>query len=159
MGEFHGTATAHVEATPDAIFDLITDIDRLPDWNAAIESVAERPPVIDAGAEWVVVVHPAKLPRWKSRSRVEELDRSRFRFAYRTQTDDGNPSYALWTWQIAADDDGAQVTVSWDVYPKTLGRRVMAPRIRAPQLRREVPMSLAAIGTALAPPGERAGTS
>ncbi len=37
-------------------------------------------------------------------------------FAYRSCTDDGNPWYAIWRWQIAPDGDGAsRVTVSWDL--------------------------------------------
>lgn len=145
MRDFHGRAGAHVDATPIAVFDLITDIERLPEWNAAIEAVTDRPAVLDVGAEWVVIMHPPKLPRWKSRSRVEELDRDHLKFAYRTQTDDGNPTYVLWTWRIVAADGGAQVSVSWDAYPKTIGRMFFAPLVRRPQLRREVPASLAAI--------------
>ncbi len=97
------------------------------------------------GAEWVVVMHPPRLPRWNSRSRVEEIDRDRLRFAYRTQTDDGNPTFMVWTWEIAAEDDGARVGVRWHAHIKTLGRRLLAPRVRRPQLSREVPASLAAI--------------
>ena len=85
MREFHGTATGRVDATPEAVFDVITDVGRLPEWNDAIESVTERPPALTEGAEWVVVMHPARMPRWKSRSRVEEIDRHALRFAYRTR--------------------------------------------------------------------------
>jgi uncharacterized protein YndB with AHSA1/START domain len=145
MRDFEGTATARIEAAPEAVFNLITDIERLPEWNAAIEAVIEQPASLSADAEWVVVMHPPRLPRWNSRSRVEELDRSRLRFAYRTQTDDGNPTFVIWTWEIAAAEDGAQVTVRWQAHPKTIGRILAAPVIRRPQLRREVPASLAAI--------------
>jgi uncharacterized protein YndB with AHSA1/START domain len=146
MRDFEGTATARIEAAPEAIFDLITDIGRLPEWNAAIEAVIELPASLGAGAEWVVVMHPPRLPRWNSRSRVTELDRSRLRFAYRTQTDDGNPTFVIWTWEIAATEGGAQVTVRWQAHPKTIGRMLAAPVIRRPALSREVPASLAAIG-------------
>jgi uncharacterized protein YndB with AHSA1/START domain len=33
--EFHGTATAVVDAPPQAVFSLIIDVDRLPEWNGA----------------------------------------------------------------------------------------------------------------------------
>lgn len=145
MREFQGSATAHIEAAPDVIFDVITDINRLPEWNRAIEAVIEEPANLDVGAEWVVVMHPPRLPRWNSRSRVEELDRDRLRFAYRTQTDDGNPTFLVWTWEIVAGDGGARVNVRWHAHIKTLGRRLVAPRVRRPQLCQEVPASLAAI--------------
>src|SRR5262249_45790325 len=43
MREFHGRATARMAATPDAIFGLITDLDRLAEWNGAIEALVRRP--------------------------------------------------------------------------------------------------------------------
>ena len=86
---------------------LITDIDRLPEWNAAIESVIERPSELATGSEWVVKMHPARGMSWKSRSSVQEIDPEAFRFAYRTVNADGNPSYPLWTWEIVAVDSGA----------------------------------------------------
>jgi uncharacterized protein YndB with AHSA1/START domain len=146
MRHFHGTATGFVDATPESVFDLVTDVERLPDWNGAIERVVEAPPVLSPGAEWVVVMHPPRSPRWDSRSRVEVVDRDGLHFAYRSQTDDGNPSSVRWRWHVVAVDGGAQVTVTWDVFPVTFWRRVLfAPFLRRPQLHREVPASLKAI--------------
>jgi uncharacterized protein YndB with AHSA1/START domain len=46
---------ATVEAPAAAVFDLISDIDRLPEWNANMTEVVERPSgELAAGAEWVV---------------------------------------------------------------------------------------------------------
>ena len=149
MREFHGTATASFDESAEAVFDLITDVDRLPAWNAAIEEVAERPTALTDGAEWLVVMHPPRVPRWKSRSRVEEIDQTTLRFAYETRNADGNPSYVKWAWEIAPTDGGAEVTVRWDVYLKTLDRRLMAGPIRRRQLAREVPNSLKALAAEL----------
>jgi uncharacterized protein YndB with AHSA1/START domain len=145
MTEFHGSASAAFDATPDALFLLVTDLDRLPEWNAAIERVVDRPTELVPGAQWVVVMHPAKLPRWNSRSTLLELDRDARRFAHRTQSDDNNPSYAVWTWSVEPDGTGARLSVSWDCHPKTSFRRVFGPRVRGPQLQREVPASLTAL--------------
>jgi uncharacterized protein YndB with AHSA1/START domain len=146
MREFHGNATAFIDATPESVFDLITDIRQIPDWNAAIEAVVEVPASLTYGSEWVVVMHPSGLPRWNSRSRLEIMDREALRFAYRSESDDGNASYARWTWHIEAVDAGAQLTVMWDAHPMTFWRRVLfAPLVRRPQLRNEVPASLDAI--------------
>ena len=145
MQEFHGSATARVDASPDAVFELITDLDRLPEWNDAIESVVEKPAALTTGAEWLVVMHPPHLPSWKSRSTVEELDQATRTFAYRTVNADGNPSYARWRWEVAPMDATSQVSVTWDVYLKTLDRRLLAGPLRRRGLRREVAASLPAM--------------
>jgi len=146
MLEIHGDASNLIDATPEAVFSIITDIDRLPEWNDAIENVVERPTELVTGAEWVVKMHPNRMMSWKSRSSVEELDRLALRFAYRTVNEDGNPSYALWKWEVVPLDSAASVTVNWDVYLKTLDRRLLAGPIRKRQLRKEVTASLLAIG-------------
>jgi uncharacterized protein YndB with AHSA1/START domain len=46
MDEIHGRASLQVDATPQVVFDLITDVGRLPEWNVAIETVLERPPAL-----------------------------------------------------------------------------------------------------------------
>src|SRR5438067_9414005 len=125
MPEFHGSATRRVDARPDDVFDLITDIDRLPEWNACIERVVERPTPLDIGAEWVVTMHVPGMPRWNSRSRLIELDRDTGRFAYRTQSDDGNPSFGTWTWERTGTGGGTEVTVRWHIQPKTFWRNVL----------------------------------
>ncbi len=149
MDEFHGRASVQVDVAPQAVFDLITDIARLPDWNAAIEAVLERPAALAEGAEWTIKMHPPRLPSWKSISRVEELDRSQLRFAYETRNADGNPSYVKWAWEVAAAGHGAEVTVTWDGYLKTFDRRVLAGPMRKRQLAREVPRSLTAMASAV----------
>jgi uncharacterized protein YndB with AHSA1/START domain len=155
MDEIHGRASVRVEATPQAVFDLITDVDRLPGWNAAIETVLERPPALAEGAEWTVKMHPVRMMSWTSISRLEELDRRRLRFAYETRNGDGNPSYTKWAWEVTGAADGTEVTVTWDVYLKTVDRRFLAGPIRRRQLAREVPRSLAAMASAVMATGPR----
>jgi uncharacterized protein YndB with AHSA1/START domain len=149
MDEFHGHASVRVAAPPQAVFDVITDVSRLPEWNGAIEAVVVQPAALGEGAEWTVRMHPPRTPSWGSISRVEELDRSRYRFAYQTRNADGNPSYTRWAWHIAHGGDGADVTVTWDVYLKTFDRRCFAGPIRKHQLAREVPRSLTALASAV----------
>jgi uncharacterized protein YndB with AHSA1/START domain len=148
MQEIHGTASSSVTAAPDAVFRLITDVDRLPDWNRAIERVVERAPELAPGTEWVVKMHPSRGMTWQSRSRVQEIDMDERRFSYRTWNADGNPSYTDWRWEVVPVDSLAQVTVSWDVYLKTLDRKLLAGPIRQRQLRKEVAASLTALDKA-----------
>jgi len=145
MKEFHGSVTVEVAAYADDLFALITDIDRLPQWNDAIDSIVEWAGVIEPGAEWVVVMHVPKLPRWRSRSRAEIVDADSRRFVYRSQTDDSNPSYAQWTWELEPTAAGTRISVTWEGHPKTIGRKLLGAPIRRPQLEREVVASLDAL--------------
>ena len=142
------SATAVVAASPEAVFSTLTDIAELPAWNARMTSVIDQPVELAVDAEWVVEFH-ALGQTWRSRSTVEQLDVAGRRFAYRSATDDGNPSYARWTWEVADDPAGSRVTVTWELHPVTFWRRILLARIRARQLRRtELPTSLAALAAA-----------
>jgi hypothetical protein len=144
----HASASSILDAPVDDVFATLTDISRLPDWNTAITGVIAQPDRLEVGAQWIVGMH-ALAQSWHSRSTVEELDSIRRRFSYRSVTDDGNPSYALWTWDVADHRDGALVTVSCELHPRTFWRRVLLVRIRNRQLARtELPHSLAALGAA-----------
>ena len=142
------TASIIVPVDADAAFRTITDLSRLPEWNARMTRVVELPDRLEAGAEWVVEFE-AFGQTWLSRSRLETVDSAARRFAYRAQTDDGNPSFADWRWQVEPVDGGCRVTVSWDLHPATFWRRLLLARIRARQLQRsEIPASLAALAEA-----------
>jgi uncharacterized protein YndB with AHSA1/START domain len=144
------SASAIVSASPDAVFRTLTDIAGLPVWNAAMTSVIEEPAALEVGAEWVVEFR-ALGQTWRSRSTVEQLDPAGRRFAYRSRTDDGNPSYARWDWVVANDPAGSRVTATCDLHPVTFWRRTLLSRIRARQLRRtELPASLASLAAATA---------
>lgn len=142
------SASAVVAANPDAVFRTLTDIARLPTWNERMTSVVDQPAVLEPGADWVVEFQVFGR-RWRSRSTVEEIDVNSRRFAYRSRTDDGNPSYGRWTWEVAEDPAGSRVTVTSELHPVTFWRRVLLGRIRARQLARtELPASLAALAAA-----------
>jgi uncharacterized protein YndB with AHSA1/START domain len=144
-------ASAVVTARPDDVFGTLTDIARLPDWNTAMTSVVDHPDHLEAGAEWVVEFRVLGQT-WRSRSTVEELDRPGRRFVYRSRSDDGNPSYARWSWEVTEDPVGSKVTVRWELHPATFWRRTLLVRIRGRQLARtELPASLAALAAATTP--------
>jgi uncharacterized protein YndB with AHSA1/START domain len=144
-----GTAELSVSSPASDVFGLLTDIDRLPEWNSIIVKVVERPETLSPGAEWVVQLK-ALGNSWESRSTVEEFDPARFVFSYRSQTDDGNPSYTRWRWTVEAAAGGqSRVTVSWDLHPQTFWRRALLVRIRGRQLQREVPASIDSLARAL----------
>lgn len=139
-----GTASAVLDAPADAVFGTLTDLAALPEWNTRMTEVTETPTTLEPGAEWVVRFR-AMGQTWLSRSRVGTYDPTTRRFADQSMTDDGNPSRALWTWQVDEVPEGAKVTLSWELRPATFWRRVLLSKIRAKQLGEEVPASLAAL--------------
>jgi uncharacterized protein YndB with AHSA1/START domain len=151
LTEFHGHTTATIDAPPAEVFAAISNIERLPAWNARIASVTRAPstPLVE-GTEWTVQmsVPPAK---WPSRSRLVAYDPDHMYFEHTSQSDDGNPSYVVWQWSVTPDPDGAKVTVEWTVHPKTFWRQLLFAKMRRKQLQREVPTSLHALAYRLAP--------
>jgi uncharacterized protein YndB with AHSA1/START domain len=153
MKDFHGRATTHVDAPADTVFALLTDVARLPEWNAAIEAVVDDPGPLTPGTEWTVTMHPARLPRWGSMSHLERIDHEALELAYRTRNTDGNPSWVDWAWTATPTGDGCEVTVEWTCHLETLDRRFLAGPMRKRQLAREVPRSLEALARTVAPAG------
>jgi uncharacterized protein YndB with AHSA1/START domain len=148
MGRTASAATTVTSPTSD-VFGLLTDIDRLPEWNGIVTKVVERPKSLMPGSEWVVQLK-AMGSSWASRSTIEEYDPRQCVFAYRSRTDDGNPSYALWRWTVEPEaHGGSRVTVRWELHPKTFWRRALLVRIRSRQLQREVRASIESLARAL----------
>ncbi len=149
------TLTRHLDVQPDEALRTIADVHALPSWNTAITRVLDVPTPLTVGDEWVVEMS-ALGQTWSSRSRLIALDRDARRFSYRSATDDGNPSYAEWTWTVTEASGGCEVTVTWTLNPHTFWRRVLLGRIRQRQLiKTEVPTSLAALQAALEAAGPR----
>ena len=146
MGLRESASLATVTA-PETIFRLVTDPSKLPSWNRAITSVVEAPPRLATGSEWKVQMH-ALGQSWVSRSRVLDLDAPSGRFAYRSQSDDGNPSYADWEWRVVAGDATTRVTVTVDLKPATFWRKHVLVKLRRRSLRREMVDSLDALDAA-----------
>ncbi len=90
------TVSRDLPADPDALFETLVNPHRLPEWNKAITTVIDGPETLAPGDEWVVEM-AALAQRWQSRSQVKVLNCSTRRFEYTSQSDDGNPSYAIWS--------------------------------------------------------------
>lgn len=154
LTEFHGTETVLLTAEAADVFDLLVDIDRLPEWNSCIDHVIDAPPgPLEEGTEWVVEMR-AMGTRWPSRARALRVDRAAGAFEHRSVTDDGNPSYVLWSWQVTPAAEGATLSVTWAVHPRTFWRKLLLARVRRGFLAAEVRGSLAGVEAYLA--GQRA---
>lgn len=149
LQEFHGSVTTHLEVPALDVFDLLVDVDRLSEWNSAIHHVVEHPRVpLAEGVEWVVQIR-AMGTRWPSRSRALTVDRAGLRFEHRSCSDDGNPSYAIWSWHLRPEAQGSSITVTWTARPGTFWRRFVRARWRRPFLAGEVKASLTALDACL----------
>ncbi len=147
--EFHGTETVQLSASAPDVFDLLVDVDRLPEWNAHVHHVIERPErPLAAGVEWVVQMR-AMGGRWPSRACALTVDRAALSFEHRSCSDDGNPTYALWSWRVSPSEHGSTLTVTWAVYPRSFWRKLLIARARRPFLAEEVRASLAGMDTYL----------
>jgi hypothetical protein len=143
VDEFHGSAGVLLDAAPEQVFAVLTDIAHLPEWNAKVHHVIEQPdgPVVE-DAEWVIQMR-AMGSRWPSRSHATVVDPVRGRFEHTSRTDDGNPSYALWSWEVRPHACGSELTVTWATYLRTFWRRVLLSYLRKPRVDAEVHLSLA----------------
>jgi hypothetical protein len=86
---------------------------------------------------------------WPSRAQALTVDRAELSFEHRSCSDDGNPSYALWSWQVSPAGHGSRLTVTWAVYPRSFWRKLLIARIRRPLLADEVKASLAGMDSYL----------
>lgn len=137
-----GSARRALPAPADAVFATITDPFRLPEWNPVIKATIEGPGTLDHGREWVVSCQALRAMKWRSRSRCEVLAAEERRLVHRSATDDGNPSYATWTWKVTPTDAGSRVDVTWELHPLTFWRRLLMARVRHRMLQKEVTTSL-----------------
>jgi polyketide cyclase/dehydrase/lipid transport protein len=138
------SVSTRVQAAPDVVFARVTDVARLPEWNHAITEVVDSPAHLVPGSVWKVRLH-ALGQSWVSRSTLVDLDERGRRFRYRSQSDDGNPSYADWEWQIVPDGTGTKVTVAVELHPQTFWRKYLLVHLRRPTLRKEMRASLRAL--------------
>jgi hypothetical protein len=147
--EFHGSETVQLSAAAPDVFDVLVDVDRLPEWNARVHHVIERPdgPLAE-GDEWVVQIR-AMGRKWPSRARALTVDRRRLLFEHRSSTDDGNPSHVSWSWQVVPTEQGSILTVRWTGNPRSFWRKLLLARIRRPALAAEVKASLVGLDSYL----------
>lgn len=148
--QVRGSYTTRIEAEPDAVFSLITDVAALPTWNDRLIAVIEDPGELVPGAEWVVSLSLAGV-RFRSRSTVIDLDREGRRFSYRSAPEGRfyNGSNAVWTWTVEPNGRGSLVTLDWELNARR-ETRLLAPFRSRQMKRKDAPASLAALARVVA---------
>jgi hypothetical protein len=160
LDHFGGTTSRVIDAAPADVFARITDVPRLPEWNARIHHVIEAPTgPLAQGTEWVVEMRVMGM-HWPSRARVTGIDAEKFHLEHTSRGDDGNPSFALWTWQVRpVAADRSEVRVTWSGNPRSFWRRFLLARVRRPQLADEVQVSLGVLSEQLRTSNGESGSS
>ncbi|MDA1191617.1 MAG: SRPBCC family protein [Candidatus Poribacteria bacterium] len=106
MPEHHvATRTVEINASPEAVWEAITDIDNATNWNPHVASI-ERLPDIDGKQAWVEVSTdgdrtPVRVVVWEPPTRLV------------TQViDEGQPFSGTWTTEITPKGDDSVVTIT-----------------------------------------------
>jgi uncharacterized protein YndB with AHSA1/START domain len=125
MAEPTASARVTVRAQPDLVYDLVTDVEHMPDWMVECQRHTWRGR--DAGPRVGARFRGHNRRgwrRWSTTATVTDADRGR-RFAFRV-TSFGLPVSA-WSYDIERSPDGCAVTESMEYRAGWLLRYVLAP--------------------------------
>ena len=106
--------TAHIEAPPEVVYELVADVTRTPEFSPEIRRCtwldgATGPAV---GARFVAVNQVPRRPAWRNRPVVTAVEPGR-RFAFaRTEPFGGTVE---WTYRFEPEGTGTRVTESYEV--------------------------------------------
>jgi hypothetical protein len=117
--DMHREASIEIHASPEAIYDLISDLPRMGEWSPE-----------NIGGEWLggggkvgdrFIGHNRTPERaWSVPVMVTIAERGRC-FEFVTRPDEG--PYVRWTYRLEPSGTGTQVTEIWDVEQLSPGRR------------------------------------
>lgn len=121
-----GSATIHIDAPPEKVYDVVTDVTRMGEWSP--ETVkgqwldgATGPAV---GARFKGTNRKG-LVRWSTKPRVVIADEGR-EFAFVTET--GGKEQTKWSYHFEPDGGGAKVTESFEMMNDVPGAVVFAEK-------------------------------
>lgn len=121
-----GSATIHIDAPPEKVYDVVTDVTRMGEWSP--ETVkgqwldgATGPAV---GARFKGTNRKG-LVRWSTKPRVVIADEGR-EFAFVTET--GGKEQTKWSYRFEPDGGGAKVTESFEMMNDVPGAVVFAEK-------------------------------
>jgi hypothetical protein len=106
--------TMHMAATPDAIYEIVSDVTRTPEYSPEILRCTWLDGVAgpEVGARFVAVNKVPNRPSWKNKPVVTVVEPGRkFAFA-RTEKFGGTVE---WTYALEPDDGGTKVTEAYRV--------------------------------------------
>jgi hypothetical protein len=141
-----GEVTTRIEATPEAVYDLVADITRMPEWSPETYKADWRP-------GWTSAVPGARFRgwnkmgplRWFTDPIIDVADRGR-ELAFTTGIF-GRGRMTTWRFRFEpASGGGTDVTESWEELNGLLGR--LLPKAREEQLKSGMQQTLARLKAA-----------
>jgi hypothetical protein len=100
------TRTARVALPPDAVYALLTDVDKYPSWRPTLKSLT-RQPDRDGRPAWTEEVSGMTIPLYFERMERPSLLIARI-------ADPALPFGGTWTYRIAPAGPGSEVTITED---------------------------------------------
>lgn len=100
------TVTAQVALPPEAVYALLTDVDKYPAWRPGVKALT-RQPDRDGRPAWTEEVSGMKIPLYFERMERPSLLVARI-------ADPSLPFGGTWTYRIAPAAGGTQVTITED---------------------------------------------
>jgi hypothetical protein len=123
-----GSATVHVDASPEAVYDLVSDVRRMGEWSPEtvkavwLDGATEAAP----GARFKGSNRDGLL-RWSTKPVIEVADRGR-ELTFVTVL--GGKQYTRWSYRFEPSGDGTDVTESWEEIAQlpVIGRFMMSDK-------------------------------
>jgi hypothetical protein len=114
------TETVAVEASPDAVYDLVADVTRMGEWSPVCTSAAWD----DESRTWFSGTNTTDERTWTTKCRVDVAERgTEFTFVNGGMT--GDLDLVRWSYTFAPAGDGTEVSEHWEVlegYPVFMER-------------------------------------
>lgn len=125
-----GGASVHIEADPDVLYDLISDVTRMGDWSPETTGATwldgSTGPVVGARFKGS---NKSGIFRWSTKPVVEVAERGR-EFTFVTLSPRNRKKLTRWSYKLTASGDGVDVGESWAEVNRVpiMGRLLMNDR-------------------------------
>jgi uncharacterized protein YndB with AHSA1/START domain len=140
-----GSATVHIDASPEAVYDLIADIERMPEWSPETYRAhwVGGATAAAAGARFRGWNRMGPV-RWCTDPVIDAAERGRvLQF---TTTFFGRGRLTTWRYELSASNGGTDLTESWEERSSLMAR--LLPSARADQIQRGIEQTLERIKAA-----------
>ncbi len=112
LSKYHLTVSVTVAASPEAVYDIISDVTRVGEFSPVCKS-----------AEWTADDHSAFAGtnemgdrQWTTHCRVDVAERGK-EFTFVNQGQDGANDLVRWSYTFAPSGDGTEVSEHWQLLP------------------------------------------
>lgn len=111
MSDLTYSESVVVAATPEALYDLVSDVTRVGEWSAECRGAWWDDGATGAVGDWFTGRNVSGENTWETKSQVIAAERGR-EFAFVV-----GGSYVRWGFTLAAAEGGTELTESWAFLP------------------------------------------